>query len=226
MSAKKSSTPPRSTAKRSSARKASVSPDYWLTATKALSNADPVMKKIITQYKGETLTPKGDAFFTLARAIAGQQISVKAADTIWRRLEEAVGMIKPKHMHAAEDAILRAAGLSGQKVKYMRALTEHFLQNPKADAHIKSLPDEAVIKELVALPGIGKWTAEMFLIFHLARPDVFPIADIGLQKAIRLHYDESLSLDAMQKLSERWKPWRSVATWYLWRSLDPVPVEY
>lgn len=208
------------TAKRSS-------PDYWLKAKRHLSKADPVLGAIIRQYKGETLTSKGSAYFSLARAIVGQQISVKAADSVWRKLEAGLGgTVLPPIVLEASTEDLRSYGLSGQKVIYMRELSQFFISRPRSNWHKKH--DDEVIADLISIKGIGKWSAEMFLIFHLMRPDVFPIADLGLRKAIEKHYSggKAMAPKAMQKLAEKWQPYRTVATWYLWRSLDPVPVEY
>lgn len=199
--------------------------EYWQQAAKELSRQDRVMKKLIARYKGELLQARGDAFFTLARAVVGQQISVKAADTIWNRFA-ALGKVEPKSVLKLEEQAMRAAGLSASKVKYIYGIAEHFEENPKIYKKLHTLDDAVVMQELVKLPGIGSWTAEMFLIFHLARPDIFPIKDLGLQKAIKLYYGQQHDVKTMQELSEIWKPWRTVATWYLWRALDPVPVEY
>ncbi|MGE3713126.1 MAG: DNA-3-methyladenine glycosylase [Alphaproteobacteria bacterium] len=192
-----------------------------------MSRQDKTLKGIIGAYDGEMLVSRGDAFYTLARSIAGQQISVKAADTVWKRIEEAVP-ITPTSMAIADEQTLRAAGLSRQKVMYMQALAGHFIHNKKVIASWDSMGDDDIIRELSSIKGIGRWTAEMFLIFHMGRPDVFPLADIGLQKAIFRHYNEGqpLTRKEMAALGERWKPYRTAATWYLWRALDPVPVAY
>lgn len=184
------------------------------------------MAAIIHTYKGELLKTRGNAFYTLTRSIVGQQISVKAADSVWAKLEGTISNITPQFVLAASDEALRASGLSKQKIAYMRNLAEFFSTHTKPIWHTKT--DDEIIKELIAIKGIGRWTIEMFLIFHLMRPDVFPIKDIGLQKGILKHYanGKAMSLEKMEKLAIRWKPWRSVATWYLWRSLDPIPVEY
>jgi DNA-3-methyladenine glycosylase II len=202
--------------------------DYWHDAKAHLSKKDKVLKKIIASYEGEILTKKGDAFLTLARAIVGQQISVKAADTVWKRFSDVVGKVTPKNVAAAKDADLRAAGLSGQKVNYMRSLSDYFTSNKKIASAWQHMSDEELLKSITSIKGIGVWTAEMFMIFHLGRPDVFPIKDIGVQKAMFRHYHNSdkVDLKELTKRAEGWRPYRSVATWYLWRSLDPVPVEY
>ena len=201
--------------------------EYWEDAKTHLSK-DKVLKKIIASYEGEILIKKGDAFYTLARAIIGQQISVKAADTVWKRFSQKVGKVTPKNVLATDDTALRIAGLSGQKVTYMRALAEYFTENKNITRKWAKMSDEELLKSITSIKGIGSWTAEMFMIFHLGRPDVFPIKDIGVQKAMFRHYhkSEKVALAELTKRAESWRPYRSVATWYLWRSLDPVPVEY
>jgi DNA-3-methyladenine glycosylase II len=208
-------------------------PDYWLKAKRHLSKADPVLGRIIKAYRGETMTGRGSAFFSLARAIVGQQISVKAADTVWRKLETALSNSPPKGEGILPSAVLeasterlRACGLSGQKVLYLKELSQFFVSRGRHNWHLKS--DAEVITDLISIKGIGKWSAEMFLMFHLLRSDIFPIGDLGLRKAIERHYNngKAMPLPRMHKLAERWQPYRTVATWYLWRSLDPVPIEY
>ncbi|HSD60703.1 MAG TPA: DNA-3-methyladenine glycosylase 2 family protein [Burkholderiales bacterium] len=205
-----------------------MSPGYWKRACRELSARDEVLAGIIRGYRGETLACRGDAFSTLARSIVGQQISVKAAASVWRRLEEAVEEISPEAVARAPAIRLQRCGLSGRKAEYLLGLARGFADGSLQPAQWASLDDEALIRELVKLRGIGRWSAEMFLIFHMLRPDVLPLADLGLQRAIRLHYhgDRQISLRRMEAIAGRWRPWRSVATWYLWRSLDPVPVEY
>jgi DNA-3-methyladenine glycosylase II len=226
-------------------------PDYWQTAKKHLSKNDPVLARIIRRYKGEALASRGSAFFSLARAIVGQQISVKAADSVWKKLEAVMarvgeansraiqldspraprrgtrGMtITPESLLMADDATLRACGLSRQKVLYLKELSQFFTRRTRHDWHLKS--NEEVVADLISIKGIGKWSAEMFLIFHLLRADIFPVGDLGLRKAIEKHYNngKTMPLPKMLRLAQGWKPYRTVATWYLWRSLDPVAVEY
>jgi DNA-3-methyladenine glycosylase II len=211
---------------------AGVTPDYWDDACKHLAKRDRVMKKLIPQFGEARLMSKGDAFTTLARSITGQQISVKAAQSVWDRFVAVVG--GPSHKLApgavlthATDA-LRGAGLSVRKAEYLRDLATHF---ESGRVHVKQwaqMDDEAIIEELVAIRGIGRWTAEMFLIFYLMRPNVMPLDDIGLIKGISVHYfsGEPVSRAEAREVGENWAPFRSVATWYLWRSLDPLPVEY
>lgn len=203
-------------------------PAYWKRATRELGAADPVMGALIVRYKGLTLSSRGDAFQTLARSIVGQQISVKAAQSVWDRFAAAVGDMQAKRVLRLSVEELRSCGLSGQKVNYLRDLSARFAEGAIDVSRWHDMDDEALIDELTEVKGIGRWTAEMFLIFYLTRPDVFPLADIGLQRAMELHYNKGRKLSdrRITTLGRLWSPWRSVATWYLWRSLDPVPVEY
>ena len=205
-----------------------MKPDYWPDACTHLSKRCKVMKKLIKSYPEAQLCTRGDPFQTLARAIVGQQISVKAAQSVWNKTAVVVGKMTPKNMLAVTPEQLRAAGNSRQKIGYMQDLAGHF-----ADGRIKprrwhSMTDEDVIGELVEVKGIGRWTAEMFLIFYLMRPNVFPVDDIGLIRAIERHFHDGDRLTKAEVLeyAARWAPWNTVATWYLWRSLDPIPVEY
>jgi len=203
-------------------------PAYWPRATRALGAADPVMAGLIRQYRGLTLVSRGDAFQTLARSIVGQQISVKAAQSVWDRFVAEVGVMEPARVLRKSAERLRGCGLSGQKLNYLRDLSARFAGGAIDVSRWHAMDDEALIDELTEVKGIGRWTAEMFLIFYLTRPDVFPLADIGLQRAMELHYNRGRRLSERRiiTLGRLWSPWRSVATWYLWRSLDPIPVEY
>ena len=205
-----------------------MKPEYWDRAKRALARSDPVMGSIIRRFPRIHLVPRGDAFQTLARAVVGQQISVKAAQSVWERFAAAAVAVTPQAVGALEHAALRGCGLSVRKVEYIADLAAHFASGRLVPTRWQEMDDEAVIADLVDVRGIGRWTAEMFLIFNLLRPDVFPLDDLGLQKGIRFAYFKKrpVSLRTMRKLGESWRPWRSVATWYLWRSLDPVPVEY
>lgn len=205
-----------------------MKPPYWDDACAALAAADPVMAELIARYPGLTLTSRGDVFHTLARSIVGQQISVKAADSVWGRLGKTLGEVESPLVLAASVETLRSCGLSARKVEYLSDLAGHH-QAGKLDPQAwQSWEDEAIIAELCTIRGIGRWTAEMFLIFYLLRPDVLPLDDIGLIRAIAEYYHagERLPRKTLQHIAEPWRPWRSVATWYLWRSLDPLPVEY
>ncbi|HXU40914.1 MAG TPA: DNA-3-methyladenine glycosylase [Burkholderiales bacterium] len=186
------------------------------------------MARIIRAHPKVFMMRRGEAFMTLARAICGQQISVKAAQSVWNRVCECVGEITPQNVLSRKRPQLRACGLSERKTEYIADLAQHFADGKIHERSWPQMDDEAIIAELTDVRGIGRWTAEMFLMFNLLRPDVFPLGDLGLQKGIRVNYfkGRKISLGRMRKLGENWRPWRSVATWYLWRSLDPLPVEY
>lgn len=203
-------------------------PNYWSLAARELSQDDPVMAALVTRYGDLSLTSRGDPFATLARSIVGQQISVKAADAVWNRFVAVVEEISPETVLRTGEQGLQGCGLSRRKIEYLLDLSAHFADGRLQPAHWASQDDELVIVELCKVRGIGRWTAEMFLIFNLMRPDVFPVDDIGLQRAVFLHYfgGEKQSLKIFREWGERRRPWRTVATWYLWRSLDPVPVAY
>ena len=203
-------------------------PDYWDRAKRALARKDPVMKDLMRARPGVHLVRRGEPFMTLARAICGQQISVKAAQSVWDRIVLCVGEVTPEKILLKPRPQLRACGLSDRKTEYIADLAQHFADGSIHVHRWPAMSDEEIIAELVQVRGIGRWTAEMFLIFNLLRPDVFPLDDLGLQKGIRASYfkGRKVSPGRMRKLGESWRPWRSVATWYLWRSLDPVPVEY
>ena len=214
-----------------------IKPAYWDAATRALSDADAVLAKLIGDYPGLHLTRRSDAFTALCRAIVGQQISVKAAEAIWRRLvtrsapeaaPSAFPTLDPTRIVGLPRDALREIGLSERKASYVRDLAAHFVEHRLDPAAWTAMDDEALIEALCDVKGIGRWTAEMFLMFHELRPDVLPVDDIGLQKAVALHYHRGrrVALTTIRRHGTRWRPWRSVATWYLWRSLDPIPVEY
>ena len=215
---------------------AALKPHYWDEAARALSRGDRVLRRLVRRHPGVHLKRRSDAFTTLARAIVGQQISVKAADAIWGRFVALVGdgsrrgfpRLVPQRVCLQEVAALRACGLSQRKAEYLTDLADHFASGRLDPRRWKALDDEALIALLVDVKGIGRWTAEMFLMFHELRPDVLPLDDLGLQRALAEHYNGGERLDraAMIALADPWRPWRSVATWYLWRSLDPIPVEY
>jgi DNA-3-methyladenine glycosylase II len=222
---------------RAPGRDGRAKPAYWDEATRALGRRDRVLGKLIRAHPGIHLQRRGDPFTTLARAIVGQQISVKAAESIWRRFVGCVAPAAPSAPlpHLDPNAVamaridaLRGCGLSQRKAEYLRDLALHFASGRLDPKKWNRLDDEALIAALVEVKGIGRWTAEMFLIFHELRADILPLDDIGLQRAIALHYNdgERLAPARMRTIAEAWQPWRSVATWYLWRSLDPIPVEY
>ena len=203
-------------------------PIFWQKAKKALSNKDRKLSKIIELYPHDFLFSKSDPFFTLARSIVGQQISVKAAQSVWDRLEIKVKKINPKIIKTTHSSTLKSVGLSRQKVNYLKNLASAFIEKKIKGDMWSKMNDEEVIQDLIQIKGIGRWTAEMFLIFNLCRADIFPLDDIGMIKGICKLYKISYPTERSEiiKIGEKWKPYRSVATWYLWRSLDPIPVEY
>ncbi|HRI17133.1 MAG TPA: DNA-3-methyladenine glycosylase 2 family protein [Burkholderiaceae bacterium] len=209
-----------------------VTPDYWDDACRHLVRRDRVMKKLIPRFADARLQSRGDAFATLARSVVGQQISVKAAQTVWDRLVALVdgggGALKPAAVVGLDVAALRGAGLSARKVEYLCDLARHFESGAVQARRWQHMDDAAIIDELVAIRGIGRWTAEMFLIFHLMRPNVLPLDDVGLIKGISLNYfsGEPVSRAEAREVGDAWAPFCSVATWYIWRSLDPLPVAY
>ena len=201
--------------------------DYWPDAKQHLARRDRVLRKLIKAYPDASLDGlggRGDGFQTLARSIVGQQISVKAATSIWKRFAECAGVVDPATVAALDPKALRACGLSAGKAAYIQDLARHFDSGRIKPRRWPRMDDEAIIEELVEVKGIGRWSAEMFLIFHLKRPNVLPVGDLGLRRAMeRLYNDgEPLTKEEMRAIGEPWSPWSSVATWYLWRSLDPV----
>ena len=203
-------------------------PDYWGEACAHLMKKDRVMKRLIPQHGDACLQTRGDAFTTLARSIVGQQISVKAAQSVWERFAQLPRRMTAGNVLKLKVDDMRAAGLSARKVEYLVDLALHFDSGAIRVAEWKGMDDEAIITELTGIRGIGRWTAEMFLIFHLMRPNVLPLDDLGLLNGISRNYfsGEAVSRSDAREVAAAWDPYCSVATWYIWRSLDPVPVEY
>jgi DNA-3-methyladenine glycosylase II len=201
-------------------------PRWWNGACAELAALDPLLAGLIARHPPLRVGSRGDAFQTLARSIVGQQISVKAAQSVWARVSQAYIPVAPAEVFDADPAALRACGLSARKVEYLQDLARHFLAHPACIDDWAGMDDTRIIEQLVAVRGIGVWTVQMFLIFHLARPDVLPLADLGLRRAIERGYSQGQPTPPRQleRLSGLWHPWRTVATWYLWRSLDPEPV--
>ena len=204
----------------------STIPEYWIDACKHLVKKDRVMKRLIPQYPDTSLQSRGDAFSTLARSIVGQQISVKAAQTVWHRFEALPKKMSPGDVLKLKVDDMRAAGLSARKVEYLVDLSIHFDTGAVNVKNWQAMDDEAIIAELVAIRGIGRWTAEMFLLFYLRRPNVLPLDDVGLINGISKNYfsGESVSRSDAREVAAAWAPYCSVATWYIWRSLDTIPV--
>ena len=205
-----------------------ITPVYWQDACKHLTQQDPALAGLIARFPAAQLRGGGDAFGTLVNSIVGQQISVRAADAIRVRLAACVGEVTPSRVLDVPISTLREIGLSMRKVAYLRDLAMHFQTGKIDPMQLSDLSDEAVIEILTEVHGIGRWTAEMFLMFHLLRPNILPLDDIGLQRAMMVHYgwEPPFSRGRLKDFSARWQPYCSVATWLLWRSLDPVPVEY
>ena len=233
-------------------------PHYWTDACKHLVKKDRVMKRLIPKLGNSCLPSGGDAFSTLARSIVGQQISVKAAQTVWQRFmdllpkqeasERSAGppqassapsggsavreatsvgaVLAPGHVLRLKVDDMRAAGLSARKVEYLVDLSIHFDAGRVHVTDWQAMDDDAIIAELIAIRGIGRWTAEMFLMFYLTRPNVLPLDDVGLINGISQNYfsGESVSRSDAREVAAAWAPYCSVATWYIWRSLDPLPV--
>ena len=201
---------------------------FWEQGKNYLIKKDQKLGSLIKSYPNDFLFTKSDPFLTLARSIVGQQISVKAAQSVWNRLEIKIKKVTPQNIKKMHSNSLKSVGLSRQKVQYLKNLSDAF-NNKKIKIKLWSkMSDEDIIQDLIQIKGIGRWTAEMFLIFNLCREDIFPLDDIGMIKGLckiyQLNYP--INRDKVVKIGNRWKPYRSVATWYLWRSLDPIPVEY
>ena len=203
-------------------------PFFWEKAKKDLIRKDKKLGKIISRYPKDFLFSKSDPFYTLARSIVGQQISVKAAQAVWDKYEKKVKKVNPQNTIKMHFMTLKACGLSRQKISYLKSLSLGFIENRINPKKWTNYTDEEIINELIEIKGIGRWTAEMFLIFNLCRPDIFPADDLGVIKGICICYniEYPITKERAIKMSEKWKPYRSVATWYFWRSLDPIPVEY
>lgn len=206
---------------------AALVPAYWARAKRALARNDPLLEAVFRAYPGAVMRRRGDAFQTLMRSIVGQQISLKAADSVWARVCLATAP-RPADVLALSQTQLAACGLSQRKAEYILDLAQHFAEGRLHVHRWPEMDDEAIIQELIGVRGIGRWTAEMFLMFNLLRPDVLPVDDLGLRRAVSELYfgGEPIGADAVRHVARDWAPWRSVATWYLWRSLEPVPVEY
>jgi len=205
------------------------SPVYWQKAKSILSKRDPVLKEIIKKYQKGFLTTKNNPFFSLCRTIVGQQISTKAADSIWSKFEKKCKKrIVPKTILKLSSRTLKSAGLSRQKVSYLKNIAKAFRNKSFSVKELKKMNDEEAINYIIKLKGLGVWSAEMFLMFNLNRPDIFPIKDIGLLRAISKNYRKSYppSKSFLDKISELHKGYRTVFTWYMWRSIDPTDVEY
>ena len=203
------------------------SPDYWVKATNFLSENDEILAGIIERKFHPLLTSKGDVFLTLVRSIVGQQISNIAAESVWGRLQNTVGPITPDNILSTDQETMRECGLSYRKASYILGVAENW-NSGMGEIDWESIPDDEVVKILTSIKGVGLWTAEMILIFSLLRPDIFPMGDIGAIRTMERLYNggEALDVGEISKITETWKPYRTVATWYIWRMTDPDPVGY
>lgn len=204
-------------------------PDYWQAACEALALQSPVWADLVARHSDRALRSRGAPYETMLRSLVGQQISVKAADAVWARVVEALnGQINSSVLLALSDDTLKATGLSRQKIAYARALSEFEQQGRLELTLLDGMDDEACTRHLCEIKGVGRWTAQMFLMFCLRRPDVWPVDDIGVQRGISRQFFEGEPIGPKEALQfgEKLKPWRTVAAWYLWRSLDPAVVDY
>ena len=203
-------------------------PDYWKEACASLSEKDEVMAGLIKRYRKSHLPGSKDAFITLCRAICGQQISVQAADTIWAKFYRVCKPITPERISRKHISTLQKCGLSNQKANYIKHLARFFVKENITSYYWKNTDENEVYESLIEVKGVGKWTIEMFSIFYLRSPDILPLGDLGLVKAIakEYQYEGQLRKDEIEALAKIWQPWRTVATWYLWRSIDPEPIVY
>ncbi len=201
-------------------------PAYWQQAITELSAKDSALAGVIAQVGEQCIVSRGEPFETLLRSIVGQQISVKAAASIWFKVQTCIVKATPEHVLAQPVDALRSCGLSGKKAEYLQDLSHHFQAGTVNPKRWGQLDDEAMIKELTQVKGIGRWTAEMVLMFNALRPDVFPVDDLAIRKAMCQQYgftDDKEGKKRMIAKAQDWVPWRSVASWLLWRSLDLTP---
>ena len=205
------------------------SPAYWKKAKKLLSKKDTVLRKIIKKYKKGSLTSRNNPFYSLCRTIVGQQISTKAADSIWFKFEKKCKKnIKPKTILKLSSRNLKSAGLSRQKVSYLKNIAKAFTSKTFDVKKLRKMNDSDAINYITKLKGLGVWSAEMFLMFNLNRPNIFPVKDIGLLRAISKNYKKTYppSKKFLETISKIHYGYRTVFTWYMWRSIDPSDVEY
>ena len=202
--------------------------DWWEQAVFYLSDNDPIMKNIINNHNEDYLQSRDDPFNALCRTIIGQQISVKAAASIWNKFATGTKNINPKNVIKYGNNNIRKCGISNKKVEYIIGLSNFFIKNPDSINLWKKMDDKSIIKELCQLKGIGPWSAEIFLMFCLLRPDVLPLGDLGLRRAVGKNYLNTFdpTYEEVEKVAKKWIPYRSAATWFLWKSIDPIPVAY
>lgn len=207
--------------------RAGSTPEWWGSAKLELANKDVLLKSLIEEFEEPRLSSRGDLFATLIKSIVGQQISVIAASAVWSRLFDLVGEVNPESILAKTHEELRQVGLSNRKVEYIVGIAEAWTEG-LGEIDWEQMSDEEVVQELVKLRGVGRWTVQMLLIFALLRQDVFPIDDIGLIRGMEKLYNSGKALETseLNEISEKWIPYRTMGVWYIWRSIDPEPVEY
>jgi len=205
-----------------------MKPNYWNKGKVYLSNKDKVLKRIIQKFPNESLKLNPDHYHALLNSIIGQQISVSAANAINNRFFKLHRNITPNTVLRLDRTSLKTCGLSKQKIKYIRNISHFFLKNKDFIKNLDLVDDLEIKEKLILVKGIGNWTAEMFLLFSLGSSNIFPIGDLGFIKAISKEYKKNIPIDKsyLKRLEKRWSPYSSIATWYLWRSLDPIPVSY
>ena len=205
------------------------SPVYWQKAKRILSKRDPVLRKIIKKYNKGFLATRNNPFYSLCRTVVGQQISTKAADSIWLKFEKKCKKrITPNIVLRIPSRSLKGAGLSRQKISYLKNIAKAFKNKSFKVKELKKMNDDEAINYITKLKGLGVWSSQMLMIFNLNRPDVFPVKDIGLLRAISKNYKKSYppSKKFLDKISKLHAGYRSVFTWYMWRSIDPTDVKY
>jgi DNA-3-methyladenine glycosylase II len=204
-------------------------PAYWQDSLQYLTSADKTLGDVISQHKDYSITARGEAYETLLRAIVGQQISVKAAASVWNKIVDLIKIIEPNKVLSTSKEKLKLCGLSKQKTQYILNISEHFkINNIIDDTYWENRTYLSVYEELITIKGIGPWTAEMFGMFYLLEKDIFPLKDVGILRAMYQLYNngERIDIDKIVKISDTWKPYRSVACWFLWRSIDSEEVLY
>ena len=205
-----------------------MKPKYWNKGKIYLSNKDKVLKKLIQTYRNEYLNLNSNYFHSLINSIIGQQISVSAADSMKTKFFKLKRNITPQTVSKLRTIDLRKCGLSRQKILYIRNISKFFLQNKKFIKNINKSSEEAIYNNLIEIKGVGNWTIHMFLMFSYGSSNIFPTGDLGFLKAISKLYKVQLPISErkLKLLYKKWSPYSSQATWYLWRSLDPIPVNY
>ena len=205
-----------------------MKPKYWNKGKVYLSNKDKVLKKLIQTYRNEYLNLNSNYFHSLINSIIGQQISVSAADSMKTKFFKLKKNITPQTVSKLRTTDLRKCGLSRQKILYIRNISKFFLQNKKFIKNINKSSEEEIYNNLIEIKGVGNWTIHMFLMFSYGSSNIFPTGDLGFLKAISKLYKVQLPISErkLKLLYKKWSPYSSQATWYLWRSLDPIPVNY